>query len=60
MISKKIHQSKIIDLTNQELPFHNLLAIIAEVGEDRICNEVVDLDKFDKFVLKYFFTGISG
>jgi len=58
MISKKIHQANIINLTDRDLTIHGVIHLFNEIGLDNIINNV-DLDWFDKYILKYFYDGIK-
>lgn len=57
MISKKIHQANIINLTDRELTIHGAIDIFNEIGFDNIVRNV-ELDWFDKYILEYFYDGI--
>jgi hypothetical protein len=58
MISKKINQSKVIDLTNRELTIHDAINLFNELGIENI-KKNTDLDWFDRYILDYFFEGIK-
>ncbi|HGE6082664.1 TPA: helicase, partial [Vibrio cholerae] len=58
MISKKIHESKIIDLESDEFSIHDILDLFNKLGYDQMVQRVVDLDYFDKYILKHFYEGI--
>lgn len=58
MISKKIHHSNFMNLTDKELTIHAAIDLFNEIGfENLICN--VKFDWFDKYILKYFYDGIK-
>ncbi|SHE22558.1 hypothetical protein BBROOKSOX_613 [Bathymodiolus brooksi thiotrophic gill symbiont] len=59
MISKKIHLSEIINLENTEKDLHSVINDFNEVTYEKIIQQVKTLDDFDKYILKYFFEGIS-
>ncbi len=59
MISKKIHQSRIINFTDPELNLHNAILRLNEVGLETINSRCKDLDDFDEYILQYFFDGIT-
>lgn len=58
MISKKIHESNIIDLENAEISIHEVLDSFNKIGYDQVIQRVTDLDYFDKYILKHFYEGI--
>jgi hypothetical protein len=58
MISRKIDQSKVFNFTDNELPLHETIRKLKEIGYDRTSKEVESLDDFDKYILEYFFDGI--
>ncbi|HGH8119855.1 TPA: hypothetical protein ACJOG3_003650, partial [Vibrio cholerae] len=58
MISKKINESKIIDLESDEFSIHDILDLFNKLGYDQMVQRVVDLDYFDKYILKHFYEGI--
>lgn len=59
MISKKIHKAKILDFTAPSLTVHQAIASLIRIGELGITRQVADLDYFDKYILSYFFEGVS-
>ncbi len=58
IISKKIHEAKMINFYDRELTLHRTIEIFNEIGIEAII-ERVDLDEFDKYILNYFFDGIE-
>ncbi|MEO8236205.1 MAG: DEAD/DEAH box helicase [Flavobacterium sp.] len=58
MLSKKIHNSKIINFYNQELTIHNVIEIFNSIGINEI-KKNVKLDEFDEYILEYFYDGIK-
>lgn len=58
MISKKIHTSKLIDFYDSTLTIHKTIDIFNAMGIKSIIDNV-ELDKFDKYILDYFFDGIK-
>lgn len=58
MISKKLHESEIINFYDTNLTIHKTIDIFNEIGLDTIL-EKVELDEFDKYILKYFYDGIT-
>jgi len=59
MISKKIHESKIIDFYNNELTIHKVVEQFTELGKEMTIERTNNLDEFDKYILNYFFDGIK-
>lgn len=60
MISKKLHNSKILNLENNETTIHEILNIFNKIGRDSIINKCTNLDEFDKYILSYFYEGIAS
>lgn len=58
MISRKIYNSKLIDFYDSNLTIHKTIEIFNELGISTIF-EKIDLDEFDKYILKYFYDGIE-
>jgi hypothetical protein len=58
MISKKIHDAKVIDFYNKELQIDGVIDLFRKIGKDEIMHKVV-LDEFDNYILNYFYDGIS-
>lgn len=58
MISKKIHNSKIINFYDKDLSIHNALDLFNKIGRDKIL-EINSLIDFDKYIIDYFFEGIT-
>jgi hypothetical protein len=58
MISKKIHDAKVIDFYNKELQIDGAIELFRNIGKHEIINQVA-LDEFDKYILNYFYDGIS-
>jgi hypothetical protein len=59
MISKKIHESKIIDFYDSELTIHKAVEKFNEIGKEATIERTNNLDEFDKYILNYFFDGIK-
>lgn len=59
MISKKIHESKIIDFYDSELTIHKVVEKFNEIGKETTIERTNNLDEFDKYILNYFFDGIK-
>jgi len=58
MISKKIHESGLINLEDDETSIHEVLDLFNELGYDQIIQRAKNLDYFDKYILKHFYEGI--
>lgn len=59
MLSKKICDSKMIDLVNEELTIHAALERFKQIGRDRLKQEVNTFTSFDHYILDYFYDGIT-
>lgn len=58
MISRKLHQNNIIDFLNGDLTIHSAINKFNEIGMERLLS-LNFLDNFDKYILKYFYEGIT-
>lgn len=58
MITKTIHRSKIIDFNNRDLTIHSVIDIFNDIGLNELLNQTKNLDKFDKYIIEYFYDGI--
>ena len=59
MISKKIHESKVIDFYDSDLTIHKVVEKFNEIGKEMTIETTSNLDEFDKYILNYFFDGIK-
>ncbi|MDD2799363.1 MAG: helicase [Bacteroidales bacterium] len=59
MISKKLHNSKIINFYDGELTIHKAIKIFNHIGKQTVLENTNDLDEFDKYILDYFYDGIK-
>ncbi|MDO6852098.1 hypothetical protein Q4599_00795 [Cellulophaga lytica] len=59
MISKKSHESEVINFFDSELTIHSAIAQLNEIGKETTIERTKDLDNFDKYILDYFFDGIK-
>ena len=59
MISKKLHESEVIDFYDSKITIHNVIAQLNEIGKDSTIEKTNNLDDFDKYILDYFFDGIK-
>jgi hypothetical protein len=58
MISRKLHQRGIINFLDENLNIHKAIDTFHQIGRTRI-NSFQFLDKFDKYIVDYFFEGIT-
>ncbi|WP_081062888.1 DEAD/DEAH box helicase [Burkholderia vietnamiensis] len=58
MISRKIHQSGIVDLVGVDCNLHRCIEIFLRLGSNSIKSGVRGLSGFDEYVIDYFFDGI--
>lgn len=58
MISKKIHNAKVLNFYDKELDIHNVINLFHEIECENLIR-LVDLDDFDKYILEYFYDGIK-
>jgi hypothetical protein len=58
MITKKIHNAKVINFLDPELNIHNTIKLFKSIGK-LVFFKSVELDEFDKYILSYFFDGIK-
>lgn len=59
-ISKKIANSRMIELENTERKISEVLADFLTVGINNLIENIPDLDSFDIKILNYFYKGISS
>jgi hypothetical protein len=59
MISKKIHKSGLMDFENAELTIHQSIEAFNKIGKEKIMANTIGLNKFDKYILDYFYDGIT-
>jgi len=59
MISRKIHDANVIDFENQDNDLHCIINQFLDIGLQEIVASVPGLDKFDIFILSYFYDGIT-
>lgn len=58
MLSKQIHSARLIDFEDETLTLHRALDVLNEKRSE-ITTTLEALDPFDRYVLDYFFEGIS-
>lgn len=59
MISKKLHESEVINFYDSELTIHSVISQLNEIGKETTIERTKYLDNFDKYILDYFFDGIK-
>lgn len=59
MISRKIHDTGVINFENENLTLHDTLDKFRAIGKDNLCKQIDKLDDFDKYIIDYFYDGIS-
>ncbi|MHC8401462.1 DEAD/DEAH box helicase [Pseudomonas sp. MDT1-17] len=60
MISKKLHQSGVLDFETQDLTIHQTIDEFNKLGLSQIRSHTENLTYFEIYILKYFFEGISN
>jgi hypothetical protein len=58
MISKKIHNSKLINFYDKDLNIHQTLELFNSIGVEKILS-IDTLTPFDKYIVEYFYDGIK-
>lgn len=58
MISRKIHESNLINFLDTELKIHDCINRFKSLGKASVIQKVNTLDNFDKYILEYFYDGI--
>ncbi|MWP46313.1 DEAD/DEAH box helicase [Gilliamella sp. Pas-s27] len=59
MISKKIQTSEIIDFTKDGIDLYSTIESFNKIGLNTIFEKIENLHSFDKYILEYFYEGIS-
>ena len=59
MISRKIHDARVIDFEDNELTLHDALDKFRVIGKNNLFQQVSGLDDFDRYIIDYFYDGIS-
>lgn len=59
MISKKIHNAGLIDFEDSKLTLKDTILKFKDIGEQKII-EKSGIEEFEKYILHYFFDGISS
>lgn len=60
MLSKKIQLSGLVDLESNEKDLHSIIDKFNDMGCKHVIDKVNELMDFDKYILEYFFDGISS
>ena len=58
MISRKLHQHKVINFLDEELNIHNAIEKFHSIGKEKIFS-MQFIDDFDRYIIDYFFDGIT-
>ena len=58
MISKKIQNSGIIDLENEEKKISDIIKDFLYIGCDKVINSIPSFEDFDKKIIEWFYEGI--
>lgn len=58
MISRKLHNNKVINFLDEELTIHKTIERFSQIGKENLLSRQF-LDEFDKYILDYFFDGIT-
>ena len=59
MISRKIHDAHVINFEDEDLSLHDALDKFREIGKDNLVQRVSGLEDFDRYIINYFYDGIS-
>ena len=59
MIYRKIHDAGVINFEDNELTLHDTLDKFRVIGKDNLFQQVYGLDDFDRYIIDYFYDGIS-
>jgi len=59
MISRKLHDANVIDFEQENVDLHDIINSFLGMNIQHIISNVSTLDKFDIFILKYFYEGIT-
>ena len=59
MISKKLQAAEILDFENQDLTIHQVIKTLNAIGSEKLIGAVPLLNRFDQYVMRYFFKGVQ-
>lgn len=60
MITKRIHNSRIINFLDSELTIHSAIEKFQQIGFNKLTSSIDDFDLFDKYIIEYFYDGITS
>jgi hypothetical protein len=58
-ISRKIHTSGLINLEDDKMEISNVIEKFKKIGYDKLVEGIQNVHPFEKFILEYFYAGIS-
>lgn len=58
MVSRKIHNSGLINFNDPDLTFEQSIQLMKEIGPKKI-KEIQTIDSFDKYLIDYFYEGLN-
>lgn len=59
MVSRKIHESGLVNFENIEHTIHEMIDFFIRIGCNGIKNVIPDLHPFEEYIIDYFFDGIT-
>ena len=59
IISRKIHDARVVNFEDNRLTLHDTLNKFRIIGRDNLFKQVLELDDFDRYIIDYFYDGIS-
>lgn len=59
MISRKLHDANVIDFEKKDTDLHEIINMFLGISLKNIVSKVSTLDRFDVFILEYFYEGIT-
>ncbi len=60
MVSKKIQDSRIINLENPDMSIHEAIFQFNRIGLEKIKQQIPNLHSFESYILDYFYDGIKS
>lgn len=58
-VSRKIQDSGLINFENDEMEISDIIEDFKTIGYDKLVESLQNIHQFEKFILKYFYSGIS-